>query len=73
MLVPLVVGVIVLIGIAGMAVVAQMSRPEPTFGSPAPGFDPIRAIAPSGRRGYLGALVVIGGCGLVITRLIGIW
>ena len=73
MLAPLIVGVIVLIGIAGLAAVAEMSRPEPTFGSATSGFDPIRTIAPSGRGGYLGALAVIVGCGLAITRLMGIW
>ncbi len=73
MVVPLVVGIIVLIGIVGLAAVAESSRPEPTFGSPAPEFDPIRAIAPSGRRGCIGALAVIVGCGLAITRLMGVW
>ena len=73
MFIPLVVGFIVLIGIAGLAAVAEMSRPVPTFGSPAQEFDPIRAITPSGRRGYLGALAVIVGCGLAITRLMGLW
>ncbi|MGZ4274680.1 MAG: hypothetical protein ACXVRP_13080 [Solirubrobacteraceae bacterium] len=73
MLVPLIVAFIVLIGIAGLAAVAEMSRPEPTFGSPALDFDPIRAITPSGRQGYAGALAVIIGCGLAITRVMGVW
>lgn len=68
MLAPLIVGVIVLIGIARLAAVAETSRSEPMFGSPAPEFGPIRTITPSGRRGYVGALAVIVGCGLAITR-----
>ncbi len=73
MLAPLIVGVIVLIGIAGLAAVAEMSRSEPAFGAPAREFDPIRAIAPSGWRGYVGALIVIVGCGLAIIRVMGVW
>ena len=71
--IPLVVDLIVLIGVVALAAVAEMSRPEPTPGSPARGFDPIRAITPSGRRGGLGALAVVVGCGLAITRVIGVW
>ncbi len=73
MLAPLIVAFIVLIGIAGLAAVAEMSRPEPTFGAPASAFDPIRAITPSGRRGGLGALAVIAACGVAISRLMGVW
>jgi hypothetical protein len=73
MVIPVVVSFIVLIGIVGMAAVADLSRSEPAFGAPAREFDPIRAIAPSGRRGYLADLAVLVGCGLAITRVMGIW
>ena len=70
---PFVVGLIVLIGVVGLVAVAEMSRPEPEFGAPAPEFDPIRAIAPSGRRGCLAALAVVAACGIAIARIMGIW
>ncbi len=73
MFISLVVGLIVLIGIAALAAVAELSRPERGFGVLAREFDPVGAIAPSGRRGYLADLGVVVACGLAIARVMGVW